>query len=42
MKMPIPRPKKINALGGYIPASYTADNVDSVFENALNIYKEYF
>lgn len=42
MKLPIPRPKKINALGGYIPASYTADNVDSVFENALNIYKDYF
>lgn len=42
MKMPIPRPKKFKALGGYVPATYIADDVDSVFENPLNIYKDYF
>lgn len=42
MKMPIPRPKKFKALGGYIPATAIADDVDSVFENALTIYKDYF
>lgn len=42
MKMPIPRPKKFKVLGGYIPASSMAEDVDLIFNNPLNIYKEYF
>lgn len=41
MKMPIPRPKKMNCSEGFVPASLQAVGFDPVFEPAVRVFRRY-